>query len=132
MITEDILPLFKTSDRLVDDVSLDFKRYLMPEIDWNNRLICIKGARGAGKTTILKAFVDIARGIAGGEQAAQRVCHVMAPTGRAAMILSEKIKSERQMALLPLEQIRKFLLQIFLLAIVQRLTAVTALQPAQL
>ena len=68
MITEDILPLFKTSDRLVDDVSLDFKRYLMPEIDWNNRLICIKGARGAGKTTILKQRMKEAFG-AGSDKA---------------------------------------------------------------
>lgn len=32
-------------------VSLKFKRYLYNEIDWNNRLIGIKGARGTGKTT---------------------------------------------------------------------------------
>ncbi len=63
MITEDMLLLFKTSDRLVEDVSMDFKRYLMQEIDWNNRLICLKGARGVGKTTILKQRLKEAFGI---------------------------------------------------------------------
>jgi uncharacterized protein len=33
--------------------SLDFQRYLIDEIDWNNQLIAIKGARGSGKTTLL-------------------------------------------------------------------------------
>ncbi len=32
-------------------VPLQFKRYLADQIDWNSRLIGIKGARGAGKTT---------------------------------------------------------------------------------
>lgn len=30
-----------------------FKRYLFDDIDWNHRLICILGARGSGKTTML-------------------------------------------------------------------------------
>lgn len=33
--------------------SLDFQRYLIDEIDWDNQLIAIKGARGSGKTTLL-------------------------------------------------------------------------------
>ena len=37
-------------------VSLKFKRYLLNEIDWNNRLIGIKGARGTGKTTLLLQY----------------------------------------------------------------------------
>lgn len=32
---------------------MDFQRYLSREINWNNRLIGIKGARGTGKTTLL-------------------------------------------------------------------------------
>lgn len=36
-----------------NSVSLKFKRYLYDEIDWNQRLIGIKGARGVGKTTLL-------------------------------------------------------------------------------
>jgi len=34
-------------------VSMKFKRYLYNEIEWNNRLIGIKGARGTGKTTLM-------------------------------------------------------------------------------
>jgi uncharacterized protein len=45
--------IFEHSDRQIRFTSLDFKRYLYSEIDWNNRLIGIKGARGTGKTTLL-------------------------------------------------------------------------------
>jgi len=34
-------------------VNTNFKRYLWEEVDWNNRLIAIIGARGVGKTTFL-------------------------------------------------------------------------------
>lgn len=34
-------------------VPLSFKRYLYKQIDWNDRLIAIKGARGTGKTTLI-------------------------------------------------------------------------------
>jgi len=37
----------------INRVSLKFKRYLYGEIDWSQRLIGIKGARGTGKTTLL-------------------------------------------------------------------------------
>jgi predicted AAA+ superfamily ATPase len=37
----------------INKVSLKFKRYLYDEIDWNNRLVGIKGARGTGKTTLM-------------------------------------------------------------------------------
>lgn len=62
MIEEDILPLIKTSDRLVKKVSMAKTRYLMRKINWENRLICIKGARGAGKTTILRQHIREAFG----------------------------------------------------------------------
>ena len=35
----------------------------MSEIDWENRLICIKGARGVGKTTILRQRIKEAFGV---------------------------------------------------------------------
>ena len=38
---------------LVDDVSLDFTRYLYEQINWDNRLILLKGPKGVGKTTML-------------------------------------------------------------------------------
>ena len=36
---------------------LHFKRYLYDKIDWNVRLIGIKGARGVGKTTMLMQHI---------------------------------------------------------------------------
>jgi len=45
--------LLEQSDRLINSVSMNFNRYLMDEINWDNRLIGIKGARGTGKTTML-------------------------------------------------------------------------------
>ena len=42
----------KMSADLVADTVLDFKRYLYSKIDWDSRLVCIKGARGVGKTTM--------------------------------------------------------------------------------
>lgn len=38
---------------LLDDVNLDFVRYLYPQINWKNRLIMLKGQKGVGKTTML-------------------------------------------------------------------------------
>lgn len=43
---------FEFSQKIAQ-VSLDFQRYLVHEIDLENRLIAIKGARGSGKTTLL-------------------------------------------------------------------------------
>ncbi|TVQ95128.1 MAG: AAA family ATPase [Bacteroidetes bacterium] len=45
--------LLNLSNKLVNDVPVKFKRYLFGKINWNNRLIGIKGARGTGKTTLL-------------------------------------------------------------------------------
>lgn len=45
--------LLNQSELLTSRVSLKFKRYLFDKINWNNRLIGIKGARGTGKTTML-------------------------------------------------------------------------------
>ena len=53
-MNEDIIMLKEISDRLISGTSLDFKRYLFPKIDWRNRFVCLKGAKGTGKTTILR------------------------------------------------------------------------------
>ncbi len=45
--------LFEISERLIINVSFDFQRALLYEIEWENRLIEVKGARGTGKTTLL-------------------------------------------------------------------------------
>lgn len=45
--------LLNNSDRITEKVSVRFKRYLFNKINWENRLIGIKGARGTGKTTLV-------------------------------------------------------------------------------
>lgn len=45
--------LLEKSVALVQRISAEKKRYLYNEINWNNRLIGLKGARGTGKTTLL-------------------------------------------------------------------------------
>ncbi len=45
------------SQAKVRRVSLSFKRYLLTQIKWDNRLIAIKGARGSGKTTLLLQYM---------------------------------------------------------------------------
>ena len=55
--------LFKTYGRLLAEMDLNFIRYLYEMINWDNRLIVIKGAKGVGKTTmllqhILRTFED--------------------------------------------------------------------------
>lgn len=44
---------YQTSNRKVNAVKLDYKRSLYSEINWDNRLIGIKGPRGVGKTTLI-------------------------------------------------------------------------------
>lgn len=50
----DIDQIYQISDALISKVSLSFKRYLYDQVDWEDRLICLKGARGVGKTTLLR------------------------------------------------------------------------------
>ena len=66
MTEECMEELFKTSDRLIGDVSMGFRRAL--DIDWRDRLVCITGARGAGKTTLMRQRVREAFGV-GSEKA---------------------------------------------------------------
>ena len=55
--TEDVEPLLEASERLVAETDLGFRRYLCENIDWKDRLICIKGPKGTGKT--FKQIADI-------------------------------------------------------------------------
>ena len=55
--------LYKTYGRLLAETDMGFTRYLYDKINWDNRLIVIKGAKGVGKTTmllqhILRTFAD--------------------------------------------------------------------------
>ena len=49
----DIKQLLAASDRLISRVPMEHRRYIAQDIDWNDRLICIKGPKGTGKTTLL-------------------------------------------------------------------------------
>jgi len=49
----EIQPLFDNYHRRIRKIELRFKRYLYSQINWNSRIIGIKGARGVGKTTML-------------------------------------------------------------------------------
>jgi hypothetical protein len=55
--------LIQQTVRRVSSVSLDFKRYLFNDINWNDRLIAIKGSRGVGKTTLLLQHIKLNRAI---------------------------------------------------------------------
>ena len=46
---------FRIHDYLVAHSQTPIRRLLMDEIDWNDRLIAIKGGRGVGKTDFLVA-----------------------------------------------------------------------------
>ena len=43
--------------RLLSHLNMPFERSLMATINWNARLIAIRGARGVGKTTMLLQYV---------------------------------------------------------------------------
>ena len=45
------------SQQKVSDVPVFFKRYLYKQINWENKLIAIKGARGVGKTTMILQYM---------------------------------------------------------------------------
>ena len=49
----DIRPIVEFYHSKLSQVSLDFKRYLYPQIDWDSSVIGIMGERGVGKTTML-------------------------------------------------------------------------------
>ena len=49
----DIRPIVEFYNSKLSQVSLDFKRYLYPQINWDSSVIGIMGERGVGKTTML-------------------------------------------------------------------------------
>jgi len=63
MTDSEIAILVETSDRLVGDASSEFHRYLCDKIDWNEDLLCIKGPKGTGKTTLILQHVKEAFGV---------------------------------------------------------------------
>lgn len=51
--------LIELFQRRLKYINVDFTRSLMEEINWNARLIGIKGARGIGKTTLLLQYIKL-------------------------------------------------------------------------
>lgn len=50
--------LLEVSEQLIKTTQIGFKRYLYSTIDWSEKLIGIKGARGTGKTTLLLQYLN--------------------------------------------------------------------------
>lgn len=55
----EITDIYINSSRLVNSVSLSHIRYLYDTIDWSSRMICVKGARGVGKTKTFEQIKDL-------------------------------------------------------------------------
>lgn len=51
-------PFFRTRRSLVKHIKTLIRCTLMDEIDWNDRLISIKGTRGVGKTIFLLQYAQ--------------------------------------------------------------------------
>lgn len=51
--------LFEQFQQKLKHTSLDFVRSIMDEINWEARLIGVKGARGIGKTTLLLQYIKL-------------------------------------------------------------------------
>jgi len=52
--------LFRAYNRRIEEVQTSYLRYLYNNIDWEERLIGIKGAKGVGKTTLLLQHIKLA------------------------------------------------------------------------
>ena len=71
--TKDFAKLDRSFRRRIAAVSMAFRRAPVAAIDWDDRLICIRGPRGCGKTTamfqrIREAFPDPAKALSDGAQ----------------------------------------------------------------
>ena len=53
----EIAPLAAALDRRLDETETAYHRPLYSRIDWDDRLLCIKGAKGTGKTTMMLQFL---------------------------------------------------------------------------
>ena len=50
--------LFEYSNKLTSEVNTNFFRYMYDEMNWNNRMICLIGPRGVGKTTLILQYIN--------------------------------------------------------------------------
>ena len=49
----EIRMLLEASDRLISFVPTGCRRYLASKVDWGEKMLCIKGPKGTGKTTLI-------------------------------------------------------------------------------
>ena len=78
--------LLEKSEVLVENVQTSFFRGLYSSINWKNRLIGIKGARGTGKTTLMAKFIN--------DLVDNKICKrivMAAPTHKAVNIAKSKL-----------------------------------------
>ena len=52
-----MVELIKRHTALINSIDMQFKRNIIKELPWDERLIAIKGARGIGKTTMLLQYI---------------------------------------------------------------------------
>ena len=45
--------LYRSSERLVNEVTTSYTRSVYAHVQWDSRMVCLKGARGVGKTTMM-------------------------------------------------------------------------------
>lgn len=55
--------LIENSDRIIGETEVSYHRALFGHVDWNERLICLRGARGVGKTTLMKQYLKESYGV---------------------------------------------------------------------
>ena len=53
METQDVLPLITVYHRKLAETTMTFRRSLSSSINWNVRMLGIKGEKGVGKTTLV-------------------------------------------------------------------------------
>ena len=67
MDSSEMQKLYDAMEHRLKLVKTGFHRYLYQKIDWRDHLICIKGARGTGKTTLLlQHYLEAFKGNRGG------------------------------------------------------------------
>ena len=96
MTDDDIKMLVEASDRLVSRVPVQFQRYLSPNIDWNEKMLCIKGPKGTGKTTMILQHVK--------ESLRRRIVHDELPVLVAYLPLPHKAPESFGCGQMPVEQ----------------------------
>lgn len=55
--------LFEFQENILRNIKNDFRRYLHGQINWDQRMIAIKGPRGAGKTTLMLQYLKYDLGV---------------------------------------------------------------------